>query len=603
MLENLKNNKDFINQGKKSKFYYFLIESPLKLNNNIQIENFAYFYELNHVNFNVNDDKFIEIALKKLKFHMDIDTGTKFYILRIKIVDLTQKKVEHPVTKLSQIIDPEIGIGISPSNICKDLLNLFSLYFGAWFKIVPSFLFWEDNDTFSLIKSDFREIPHCKEGDDLTLNFHSIAELREEQFYLIQKSLSKFNQSLITADDDIELGFVLLVSTIENLSRKYGEVEEKFDESIKFYHKLKKIFKNIRLNKNIEESILLDLFNNIGDAFLKISYLQTKGKYKKFCLTYVSTQFHNEKFEEMIGNLYDLRSKILHAGESLGFRSREEIIMYNPRTRSGKIKKYKDEKGEHSIILRIPSYNDLLKIFGEIIINFIRYLFSVKDDETDKSLYKESDIKKRNIIWGSIKKGGFKPGYIVNLNTDFYRKIDYIDLIQIQNNLKYIEKKANKSNLEKNLAKINEIIQHPNFSMDYVIFRRAYYFKIIFLHDLKRYNECLDMFKINQINEINNETFIIFNTKAYCMAKLGIFKEAHQIIDEIIKKVENNDKDKANFLDSKGDFYKIEGNYQKAIKFYIKSLMLKSDPPFSFHKKTKEKLKECQKKVKNIKDF
>lgn len=596
LLENLKSNKELLEKGKLFKYNYYLIESRAKINEDFKINDFSHFYQVEHINESERDfeNENIKKAISNLKKIKTQENNTNFYVLRIKIVDLTQKEVKHPVTKLSQIVDPEIGIGISPSNICKDLINLFSLYFKAWFKIIPNFLFWEEPDFISLIKPEFKEISEFKVGNDLTLNYNNITDLREDQFYLIQKSLSRFNQSLKSVDDDIELGLVLLVSTIENISRKYGSIEEEFDETNEFYTKLKKIID--KLPKTIGSPIRDDLFEKIGNAYLSLSNLRIKAKYKNFCLSSISHFIYNEKFEEMISDLYNLRSKILHAGEILNFRSRNQIIMYNPRNKSGKIKKYKDEKGEHSIIIRIPSYSDLLKIFGDIIVNFIRYLYTAKDDEEDKALYKESDTKKRNIVEGSINKGGIKPGYIINLNVDLYRRIDFIDLIQIKNTLKIIEGNITETNIKENLNKVEELIQHPNFSTSYKIFRSVCYYKIIFLNELERYDKCLEMFEKHQIKEINEETFPVFNTKANCLAKKGKFEKAHVIIDKVLEIVDTdkNKENKACFLDSKGDFYKMEDNNTKAIEFYKKSLQLFNEPPFPFHEETKKKLKECK---------
>jgi len=592
LLENLKSNKEFLENGKRFKFHYYLIESPLKINYDFKIDNLSYFFQIEHINDKNDHDENVKREIEDLNKIKNRENNTNFYILRIKIVDLTQKEVEHPVTKLSQIIDPEIGIGIAPSNICQDLINLFSLYFGAWFKITPNFLFWEEANSFSLIKPEYREITETNVGNDLFLNYDSITGLREEKFYLIQKSLSRFNQSLKSVDDDLELGLVLLVSTIENISRKYGDIVEKFDESIEFYKKLKKIFDN--LSEDIEISIRDDLLDKIGKAYLSLSHLKIKSKYKNFCLNTISPFIYNEKFEEMISDLYDLRSKVLHAGEILDYGSRDQIIVYNPRNKSGEIKKFKGEKGKHLIIIRIPSYNDLLKIFADIIVNFIHYLYSVRDDDEDKALYKESDVKKRNVVMGSVNKDGIKPGYIVDINKDFYRRIDFIDLTQIQKTLKVIERNINKINLEEKLTKVGEIIQHPNFSTDYIAFRRACYFKIIFLHDLERYDDCLEMFEKHQINIINEENFPVFNTKAYCLAKKGKFEEAHVIIDKVLEIADEDNMKKANFLDSKGDFYKMEGNKSKAIEFYKKSLQITDEHPFSFHEDTWKKLKECE---------
>jgi len=85
-----------------------------------------------------------------------------------------------------------------------------------------------------------------------------------------------------------------------------------------------------------------------------------------------------------------------------------------------------------------------------------------------------------------------------------------------------------------------------------------------------------------------------FRTKAYSLVKKGKFEEAHVIIDKVLEIVDEDNKNKANFLDSKGDFYKMEGNKTKAIEFYKKSLQITDEPPFPFHEETKKKLKECK---------
>ena len=154
--------------------------------------------------------------IKKIwQYENNFNIQTKSYILVIKIVKLTQKEVSHPVTKLSQVIDPEIGIGISPSNICEDLLNILTLSSSCWFKIIKQLSRVDENDEFSLIKQEFKKINPNKQGKDLAHNLETLCSLREDQFYLIQKSLSRLNQSLKSVDEDIELGLVLLVSSIE----------------------------------------------------------------------------------------------------------------------------------------------------------------------------------------------------------------------------------------------------------------------------------------------------------------------------------------------------------------------------------------------------
>lgn len=596
MLENLRQNKLLIEKGKKFRFYYFLIESAKKIDNDIEIGNIAYLYVLEHIDFEVitEGEPFINEIKKIWELEKTFNMQSKSYILVIKVVNLVQKEVHHPVTKLSQVVDPEIGIGISPSNICDDLLNIFTLYFHSWFKLVKQLSIEGINEEISLIKKRYQKVPQNKEGKDLTLNLTTICGLREDQFYLIQKSLSRLNQSLKSVDDDLELGLVLLVSTIENLSRKYGEAEEEFDEKIEFYLKLKKIFANAKYKSILEGDVGDELFTEIGNAYINLSYLKTKNKYKNFSLIYISPGLKNEKFEEMIENLYVIRSKVLHAGKSLVIKSRNKSILYNLQTRAGNIKSYSDDKGKYANLIRIPAYNDLLKILSNVLRNFIQYLYSVKDDKKDMSLYKKSDTVKRNIVTASINKGGFKPGYVVNLESDFYRRVDYVELIKIKHKIKEIEKIITEGNYKDALEKLKIIFNHKNFSTKYYYFRCACYLKIKVLHNLNDFKACLQIFEDYQIKEINEENILYFNLKAYCLAKLDEFQKAHELIDDLLTRTDL-DELKACFLDSKGDFFQLAGDFQNAVTFYNNSLDYKHDPPFAFHEETRKKIKDCEK--------
>ncbi|MHA1380166.1 MAG: tetratricopeptide repeat protein [Candidatus Helarchaeota archaeon] len=598
MLENLRQNKLLIEKGKKFKIYYFLIETNHNIESDINIGDISFLYNLDHVNYDGGDDNRQLISdIKKIQQADEfLDTNNKVYLLAVKIVSLTQKEVEHPVTKLSQVIDPEIGIGVSPSEICKDLLNILTLYSEAWFKIEKQLSLEDENEEFSLIKQEFKKISYNKQGKDLTHNLETFCSLREDQFYLIQKSLSRLNQSLQSVDEDIELGLVLLVSTIENLSRKYGEVDESFNDDLEFYSKLKTIIENPKYSNILGEEVSKDLFQEIGETYINLSHLRTTAKYKNFCLIYTSPSIVNEKYEEMIKNIYRIRSLILHAGKELVVSSKNQVIMYNLQTPGGNVKSFQDKKGMHADLVRIPCYNDLLKIFSNILRNFIAYLFSVKDSEDDMKLYKKGDRIKRNMLVGSINKNGYKPGYVVNLESDFNKKMDFIEITRVKHKIIEIEDLIKKYKNEEALTKVDLIFTHQDFSMEYYFFRCACYLKIKLLHDSGDFEGSLKVFEDYHIEEINDENLLYFNLKAYCKAKLDNFEEAHEVIDIIIG-MAKEDELKACFFDSKGDFYKLAGDYQNAIIFYNKSLEYKKDPPYGFHEETKAKLTECQKRL------
>jgi len=585
-------------KGKKFKIYYFLIESNQKIDTDIEIGNIAYLYNLDHIEYeNRSENSQILNEIKKIKqVENTININTRTFLLAIKIIQLIQKEVTHPVTKLSQVIDPEIGNGISASDICKDLLNILTLYSGFWFKIIKQLRIEDKNEEFSLIKQEYKKINSNIQGKNLTHNLENLCSLREDQFYLIQKSLSRLNQSLKSVDEDIELGLVLLISTIENLSRKYGEVDESFNDDLEFYSKLKKILENPKYSDLLKEEVSNDLFHEIGESYINLSHLRTTAKYKNFCLMYTSPSILNEKYEEMINNLYKIRSIILHAGKELIVNSRNQVILYNLQTQGGNVKSFQAKKGKHADLVRVPSYNDLLKILSDILRNFIAYLFSVKDSEDDKKLYKKGDTVKRNMLVGSINKSGYKPGYIVNLEMDFYKKVDFVELTRIKHKIVEIEVLTKKNKYEEALSKIDLVLTHQDFSMEYYFFRCACYLKIKLLHDSGDYEGCLKVFEDYQIEEINEENILYFNLKAYSKAKLDIYEEAHEIIDKILS-IAKEDELKACFFDSKGEFYELVGDFQNAITFYNKSLEYKHDPPYSFHEETKTKLNECNKKL------
>lgn len=62
------------------------------------------------------------------------------------------------MTKLSQVYDPEIGIGISPSDICRDILRLLMLYSESWYKLIKQLPIEDQDEEFSLIKNEYKKI-------------------------------------------------------------------------------------------------------------------------------------------------------------------------------------------------------------------------------------------------------------------------------------------------------------------------------------------------------------------------------------------------------------------------------------------------------------
>ena len=66
LLENLKSNREFLEKGKKFKFHYYLIESPLKINYNFKIGNLSYLFQIEYINDQNDHDENVTRALEDL---------------------------------------------------------------------------------------------------------------------------------------------------------------------------------------------------------------------------------------------------------------------------------------------------------------------------------------------------------------------------------------------------------------------------------------------------------------------------------------------------------------------------------------------------------
>ncbi|QEE14484.2 hypothetical protein DSAG12_00297 [Promethearchaeum syntrophicum] len=99
-------------------------------------------------------------------------------------------------------------------------------------------------------------------------------------------------------------------------------------------------------------------------------------------------------------------------------------------------------------------------------------------------------------------------------------------------------------------------------------------------------------------------TFWLFNLDAYNMGYLREFERVHEIIDEVLDFVKNaSDKELhskyeklANYSDSKGEIYQIEGKFKDALVWYEISLKYGD---FPINEKTKKKILACKEKEGN----
>lgn len=245
---------------------------------------------------------------------------------------------------------------------------------------------------------------------------------------------------------------------------------------------------------------------------------------------------------------------------------------------------------KEKLLVRIPSFYNILILFEKIFSNFIQYLYNLKDDEEVKVLYDENDLLQRGVILTRINKPK-RPGEII-FNIDTYREIDYNDLQWFRNISKFIEDLIRNQKFKESLLQINKALDFRLFNLNYYDCRKIVYQKILVLFYLKDYEEIIDFDNRTNLIILPEENLLYFNLIAYSFAYLKEFEGAYRLINKLID-MSKNEYQKANFFDSKGEFFQIQEKYYEAIKFYKKSLDLYSESPFDFHKETLQKLKHC----------
>ena len=121
--------------------------------------------------------------------------------------------------------------------------------------------------------------------------------------------------------------------------------------------------------------------------------------------------------------------------------------------------------------------------------------------------------------------------------------------------------------IEEAINEVEEILNHPKFTMKYDFFRQALYHKMVFYYELEQLDEALELFEEYNINEISEQFLNPFNIKSLLLAKKGEYEEAHRIIDEVIENTQNKI-DNLDYTDSKAEIFQMEGKYQEAIDIY-----------------------------------
>ncbi len=413
--------------------YIYIVESSIKIENPIIAGDFFKLWPVKAMKTDFLKNESLKTFREKISYLQKISESQdlSYYVLIAKIISIFDEKLNKPAA------------GVNPFFIVNDFLNILSLYFSKYFRTKHyDHIFLNeiniDIEKFVILEN-YIELEPIEESEDISQNLNINCSLRYEQFIFLQKGLNIFNSSLQTADYNVSTAFSLLISVIESFASKYSKAKEKWEdyENEPFYKGLKIILEN-----NEEENLVKSLFLKIGDLFVKNSH-RVMAKFRDFILTFTPPRYtlledsHNKLFIEDLNSFYILRSKYLHTGKEFPVKTKGGDLIYNLTKERGKLKKFGSDR--RLDIKLLPSYNWLTDLVKLCVVNFINYLYNVRDNIEDKKLYTENDKTPRGQIRVQITKG-VKPGELLR-NGDFYRRMQYIDLFKKDEKLKILEKK------------------------------------------------------------------------------------------------------------------------------------------------------------------
>lgn len=630
-VENFKKNHMLLEKGKKAQYQILLFESEHKFESNIRYKDFVYIISLGNlistdygktkvIFYNskntqgISEETTLDQHIKTLKKIESINK--KFYLMLIKVVDLDQREDKSQPKKDFSFIDPDIEGTISPFDIAKDILNIISLFFSKYFFPLANLIIPIDFNP-----SDMIPLYKWIEDEKLNQNFKIFTQLRQEQFYLVEKSLSQYNLSNKISWDNLDLALSMLVSSIETFSQKYQWAEMKF-ENLYFGKELVKIFDT---QDSIEKSVKENLIQDIKKLYMK-NFYRVKGNFIAFCINLlIGTPIYNELTDKLFKNIFDYRSKFFHTGMKRGGTNRKDHWQFTLLNNSkNDLQKFKHNNGSWYVrVIRIPSFNSLKVIFSQMISRFVQYLYSNRENKDDENLYngklykrtskgkilkdekgnpiikeKIGDFAERNKIKINIRVP--KQMGTVVFGNEYHREIDSIDLDMFRQNLEKIIKANKEEKYIEAIKLADKQIESYHFNSKFFITRQIIYQKIFSLSRLQKFDESSKLFETYEIKEISIESCHPFNIKAYNYAYQEDFDKALILIDEIIQTLSQIKpilKEEliilqANSLDSKGEILQMMKDFSNAIDYYEKSLKLGE---FPFHEKTKARLKECQK--------
>ncbi len=382
LIENLKLHYNLVkNENYQTINCWAIVQSSKLFLKPLKIDEYVVLYPLDCINTQLDIDQVDSSTLnpfvERISNYKQIDGqfGQHNYLLEFKLITINQDRMRVPVS------------GLNIHEILNDLLNILSLYYNRYFIIFPYNIFnnfnisekYKDN----IKNSDINDDDIAASSKDITINFNVLCQLRQDQFYLIEKSMKQYSNSLYTYETNPSIALCFLISSIEILAQKYIDLSEDWEEysHVGFYHGLKKDLRRIE-----DEDFKQELFTKIGQRYIKAAF-QVRARFKEFLFKFANREFHliedsNDKlFKELVNDYYDLRSLYVHAGTEILTPNYKRNLIYN-RSDQGKLKTY--EEGSKLDIRLLPSFQFLIIVIKSSILNFLDHLYKNKDEEQDK---------------------------------------------------------------------------------------------------------------------------------------------------------------------------------------------------------------------------
>jgi len=482
-----KNLKGIREDNFQTEIVIFFIESSQILAQPIIIEDFFAIFSIKAVDINKLDfaSKEFKAKIENLQ-RIDGYKENYFYILFARMISSKEKRISKP------------GVILSKFQMMKNLLNILSLYYYAYFLCRDDFYQNELPNTIEevlkkIILEDYLAKKLSKHSEILSRHINIICSLRKEQFYFLQKGLENFNYAIYSTSINISLAFSLLISVIENFAQKYSNAKSKWEEykNEGFYRGLQKILKRIEFN---DDTIEEPLFEKIGDLFVKVTH-RAMVKFIDFILKYCPEEYlllddpQNKLLIDDLKLYYRLRSKYLHEGTQINVPNKFYDVTFNI-TESGKIKTYSEEEEKIPDVKTLLPFIWLKMLVGGSIMNFINHLKNKFEDEYDKKLYSRIERRSPRLVEMRAQKE-MMPGTIVTKGS-YHRKLQYKDLYRNSLRLDDMLEKGNFQELISEYEKIKLILENTIYTRIIIIIINQKKFVIYLLIYIMRFIQIFD---------------------------------------------------------------------------------------------------------------